>query len=1355
MLVPRRWGAVVLAALIVAGSLPSTVGAVNPTSLQWWPPGQTDVGDGFHLRVPVTVRNTNAFAVHNGVVLAEIDIAEKLIEGGWVKQPRGGRDILRSFELDPDSVRVVGMTSLEGADGTSGLLRAYDTSYPAADARRFEVPSHFFEGFLQGETDFAYDPAGNPTITVMWRVEGRLAPGDERYFVVYFDSLANGKHDPATSAALRGGGMLERAFWSGPSTDVLGFVSPSSSQAGRVTVVGLEPDTSVQVLLASAAGVFAPQASTGLHSNPFTVGSNEVKDIFISNTAGTAFRLVASKPIMGFVDSEGFIPSRTGDIAGTDFVFGTRYGAQEAQDSLFVYNRHPSAGATVVRIQSTDGQFSKDVHLSDSINQFPYSLGTRWTDPQPGGVGCVFPDSPEAAALPVGPGSFRATVVSGGPVSLQLQPVKGITQIPSKDGAPVGGDFWSTLSRSTATPQGANCLRNVQQYAALAASNVEARLELWSEEAATRLFPPCSGTSCGLGEPIGPFPEKTLDGRTFDTGDFSDRPLNFRFDGPTSLFVSPVSVPSLGSAPLRGPLGGSHGARNFTGIGPTDLYAPYPDTTVEATLEYAVSGAVNVVLPLATGRLTPLPQRSGADRLLWYSLEADRPVLVLPRGAAPGFLAGVPALLAATVHDADYRGYLIELRSASGLDPVTASTVPGVTASFEFTVTNLGRGAGATNLPDTVEFSAGDLPPGWSATLSRTAIRLETGESQSVVLGITPPTSALPGDLANVPLTAKSRSNPNVLHSVSTVTHIKRTFEVGLWFDQVDGPKSLTDNTDAGVALDYDVVVQNLGTVFDSIELSFTAPDVGWEVDVFEDGVPRSTVGLEALATAELTLRVKPPASSPEGVLVTTLEARSLSSPAVLDRIAATTKVQSPSLLRLTTDNDTVWVPAGTEALFNMTLKNLGQGTTEVVFELQSERRAAWSEPKLFLRGTSSSVRTFIDRISLSPGQEVALAVATTAVDHARALERLSVRFSAAATTDAQSLEDFLAAVVQPEHDLVIPPPPVSPFSRGGLTMTVDLRMENKGNLNERLRVNPSSIPPGWKLVPPSTEIAIPRNATQNVKVVLTAPSSAVEGLYNFTLDFVSQDGNRTRVKLGARVGGFASDAVEGTNVLKGQPGRPVRAVFTFENLGNVAVEAVVAPDPAEPWNLVGTAGAILVPAGAKVDVPVSWDVPIDAGDGSTQHRAFLKATPSSTGVAPYQRALERDVDVSRPDLALRSAAAFSGAAGSVVHIVVVNIGQRTAYEATVLLRVAGEVVDEVTIGEVPAGGSKNATLLWPDDRKGVAEIVVDPAARIPEASETNNALTVEIKSSASKPAPTVPAVVILAALFLFVRKRT
>lgn len=1340
-----RWAAVLLVVTLTLG-LPlapadaTTLPAVDPVALEWW--GPTAVGEGFHVRFPVTVHNQRDHPVTNGAVLAEVDVAAKLVEAGWVSQARSGTDLLRSFELDDASVRVVAMTNLDPMrpGTTDGLLGVHTTEYRAGDPRRHEVPSTHFTGSLSGAGE-PFDPDTNPYLTVLWRVGETLQPGEERHYVVYIDSTTNREepHTPLDYRGVPGGALLERTFWSGPGVDLAGVVAPEG-QAGTVTVVGLHDDTTVQVLLGNSAGTFIPQADASTHTNPLTIDRHEFRQLQVSNTQITAFRLVASKPVLAYVDGEGYVPTPTGHTVGNEFLFSTTHAASVMQDSLFFHNHAPGEAETVVRLErmTSEGWVTdQQVSLSDGDNLLPYTIGSRGSPPQSSGGSCTFPPSPSMAVVDAGRAHYRATVIQGGPVSLQLQPATGLTQLPAADGAPTGTTFWSALSRASNDPSNCGALRQYNVYAtasdstALGLSNPESRLE--------RISPRCTDAPCD-GHPVGPLPGEAMTQKTFSgTDDLPERPFRLDVDDPAWLMVAPSQpVASIAGVPLRGPLGGADAGRGFVGYGshngPPLLYAPYSDTTVQARIHYAAAGTQAAPRPLVQGQLSTLPTLAG-DSILSYRLDADRPIIVLPRGASTGFLGGIPATLAATVHGADYRGHLVEIESTTELDPVSGSTVPGEPITYSFQVTNRGRSVGAGDLADTIDLGHTELPDGWEARLSRTSMPLRSGETQSVHLTVTPGLDAEPGQLASVSVQATSRGNPQVAHSVDTVTHIKRSFDVGVWFDQAGvGPKVDRGFAAAGEPVDYRVVVQNLGTVADTVALDVSRPDGEWQALLLRGGQAVAQVHLEPREAATLTLRVVPPAGLSEGFLQTTVTAQSTSSPAVVDRVFALSRIQAPSDLRLEVEDRTRWLEPGGQAVFNVTVSNQG-GTTEVFLDLRADLLPGWTEPVLFLRqvGQDQSV----DRLSIGSGEVLQFGVAINASADAATGDLVSTRLHAGAAGQEGGLEAFLHAVVRPVHRVDVEAPSLPLHApRGGVTLPVELRLTNNGSMPERLVPAAASLPAGWGLEFPAQEVLLPRDATQVLRIGLVVPRGAAEGEHAVAVALTSLDGARTEVDLPVVVGAFADHARNGTDRLAGQPGRTAWVEHTVRNDGNTPLQVHVEAVDGEPWTLDGTISPLPLPPGAEVVVRISWRVPADAPDGATRHRADVVLRSASPDVEPVRDTVEVEVDVGRPALRVVSTDGFPGAAGTVVQVRIANEGSRTAHDVAVVLRVGQETVDRVVVAELPPGDARNVTLLRPEGWTGAATVVLDPDRAVVEADHADNVHAVPDVAARAAPGP-------------------
>lgn len=1382
---PITWALVMVSAAVVVPAVTSS-GGVDPVPIEWW--GESDVGEGFHLRIPVTVTNHRDHDVENGAVFAELDITHKLIEAGWVSQARSGDDLLRLFNLDEESIRVVAMTDLEPMTGTSihGRLGLYTRQFEPGDLRRHEVPSTHFEGSLTNfdAPDFKADT--NPMITVLWRVPGSMGPGEERHYMVYFDSTTNAGpagdvHAPADYRGVDGFNLLERSFWSGPGMELVGFVSPDPSRAGMATVIGVYDDTQVHVYTAQD-GAFRLQPSASTHDNPFTINAGEFHDIFISSTYGTPFRLVADRPIMSLVDSEGFVPTTAGGIVaeqGDYFLFSTTHPGAFDQDSLYFFNLNPDINRpAVIEVDRLDDDADdQTVNLNGGGNNFPYTIGLH-SQLDPNGSGCSATDTERTAGISPGRGDYRATVVSGGPVSLLYGPAAGVTQVPAVDGSPTGFSFWTATSKT-------NCGRVAQHNHFYAIAGASTELEVYpphpNEVPRPRLFPDCSSEPCGPGSAIGPLPDEAFLRQQFPGLDsIADRPALVKTAAPTWIMTGPAPTPpSLESVRLRGPLGGSDAGRVFAGFGsvvegrsePAYIYALFDDTRIVADIHYTASQpAEDTILNVLGGRITSLPERAG-DPIRSYQLEADRPIVVLPRGDAPGFLAGIPVTLEATVHGADYRGHLVDIRSTTGLNPVSGSTTAGQPVTYTFDVTNLGRNAGATDLQDKVTVEVTGAPDDWTVQFSSgqptDSFRLHSGETKTVKMTVTPPSDVETDTLT--PMHVHAVSKNGIGHSVEVDTFIKSSYGVGIWFNGVDNAGSKFDEQSAsrGSPINYTVFVQNLGTVPDTVELAITPLD--WDAHLLrDDGSRVTTMALAAKgvkgSVAELTFRVTPPLESSDAFLQSTITATSLGSPAEEDKVFAISKVNAPSDLSLEVVDRTDWVDPNGTARFDFILRNDGEGGTEAVFDVRSDLLPGWTEPKLFLRSLTTGQliplpTTDPPRISIGDDQVVPMALTLKAPADALYGDQVASRLQVRASDQDSELESFLTAIVQPVHDIeIIVPDGVLHVRASGVTVPFEMRLNNTGNLNETIRPVAASLPPGWTFSFPAEEVLLPRGITQVLEVGLQAPFGVAEGTYEVSLAIVSEDGAVEEVTLPVEVETFAGYASDGSGSLLAQPGRIVWTDHEIRNDGNTLLEATVEAVSGEPWTLAPSTGPVLIPPGANVTIPIGWQVPASAGDGVSSHSARVVLEPQSLAVNAVHETVQVAVDVGRADLRVVEASTFQGPGGRIVHATVSNEGTRTAYGVVVELRAGNQPLDHVTLAVLPAGVERDLTLLRPDGYDGDNIMVLDPSDVVVESSKTNNVLNIDTfvatDGDVSTPGPGVPALLALLVAVLRLRRQ-
>jgi carboxypeptidase T len=168
---------------------------------------------------------------------------------------------------------------------------------------------------------------------------------------------------------------------------------------------------------------------------------------------------------------------------------------------------------------------------------------------------------------------------------------------------------------------------------------------------------------------------------------------------------------------------------------------------------------------------------------------------------------------------------------------VTQTGAPGSDVVYEMEVTNLGVLTDSFNL---------DLSSNWVASLSEnTTGPLAPGASESVVLTVSVPLEAVPGDMDTALITATSQSDPGIF-AVATRTTVAQA-EYGLAVSVQDDSLRTTA---AGTPVTYTVFLSNTGSFTDTINLTISST---WQVNF---NTPIGPLGPGEGATVEVVVNV-------------------------------------------------------------------------------------------------------------------------------------------------------------------------------------------------------------------------------------------------------------------------------------------------------------------------------------------------------------------------------------------------------------------------------------------------------------------------------------------------------------------
>ncbi|HUR61046.1 MAG TPA: NEW3 domain-containing protein [Candidatus Thermoplasmatota archaeon] len=1235
------------------------------------------------MRVPLTVTNQFAVAIDKAPVEAEIDLGKALIDGGWTRFEGPGGPITSGFRLDARSVRVVQVSSLGTFTGSGSEGRILGT-----------VPSQVVEGLLgrtstSAQAQVPYDASSHPVVTVSFRVPGILAAGQKATFEVYFDSLLNGQKAAADDEG-PSAGALQALHGSTAGTRLYGLATAPQGRPLSVQVTALHPGTQVTVRRLQD-GQFRTDGITMEGGNPVTLAAGETRVAALGPGLSALVRIDASAPVIAAVDPMGFVPSAQASLVGEDFRVKMPPASADGAAGLYLINPSPETA----RVRVTGGSV-------DRIYQVPGRLYG----------GSNLECSPGSGFTRLVPDSYRVHVESGGPIMVQLQP-RAPQQLPTVDGAPTGTTFMATTQWSSASDCGVGRGQPLTAQALQGSTG----LRISSLEDPVQFVPASSSPGPALQLPA---PPAAQDAVTMDGSDARqrDRPVLFASTAPVRVFAGGAPTGAL-AAPLAGPLGGARGGVAFESPTPVVAVALYPGTHVTAQVRYS-GGSSTLTRVLGQEGVLTIDRDADLGRVLWTSIVSDRPLAVYPLGGTSGFFAGVPGYLDTSTGPAEYRGRLIDLRSASGDDPVTATIKAGEQVSLAFVVANHGKGVGGSEGPtEAVHLSVSAVPEGWSASFDQTDVSLLPEGEATIHLTVRPPALAS-GDLppAALRVTAASHDRPSVHGDADVVAFVKTSFAVGLWFLQpAYGPKSLPGTIAPGGTLPYPVYAQNLGSQPDTILFTAETPDGPGQATLRDmGGAPVAALSLEAGEIRPLQLVVQ--AGQRDGLLLTTVTAQSETAPSALDRILALTNVRAPSIVRITSPTPFQLLRDGQETRFQVRLDNQGDSVADIGLSLLRDAPSTWAS-SLFLVDPIRQTRVPATRISLDPhsSQDIWAAVQPPADATAGTLASFQV---VAQPGSGTAISQPLTGVVAIRH-AVVPDVSASLSAPPGTHVPLTMGVHSRSNIVERIVVRPSTLPAGWALGAPSN-VAVARNTTALVQLNLTVAATALPGTYPVGIRLNSQDGSVVEARLNVTVAGVLSAGSAAGAVVEAQPGRQVAVQLAYANKGNVPLSVTLRATAEDPWVLLQTS-AVAVPARANTTLFARWNVPRDTLDGLQVHKVVLhgEATAAAAAGGSVDAIREVSFAVGRPELQAQNTTVVDAPGATLVRSLVRNEGNRPAHDVKVILvDRTGATRATAEIARINPGSVAIVALAL-QGHLGEAVLRLDPDDTVVESNEADN----------------------------------
>ena len=1358
----RLWVAGALLLLLLP-LLPLPTAPAQATADPWWGPSdRAQPTQGWAIRVPVVVQNTNSYPMTDAFVAAEIDFAKLLVEAGWTNQSVGASVAPRGFNLSVDSIRVVPYSPGFAAG-------------PLGGGATQPIPHRFYPALFEEARYRPFD-ASRAAGTVLFQIPGELRPDEKRSFYVY----ANPEQytdTPAPGFPALDTSPLDAFLWGTRGHVSYGYNPLQEGQDHALQIYGVSATLATVTVSTYELGRYVPLPASSEFPNPFPVFMGGSREFRVPG--GKAFRVESTAPVVvasrgtsagNFQEIAGWVPGRSGSFADDAFdVYGWRVNPTQGM-SVMLVKASPgtvtvtsSAGRTVSLTPSTPYAnilipSSEWTQLTSTGGKFLVNLQRAERDTDDDGL-----------AYP----THQIPATTGGPAGTEfytyLQPEEGFVEFCADANATVRVTDESSGGEIQIIPEGARASTPPKLLLGGRCERIE--LPVTTDKDSTFLATSTRDTGFPTADP--PVPVRLIAGagtRLRENGEIN------RTRGMIGQFYGGVGGVDYWVNGERTGLFGHYNGTRLT-IYEEKLRDGVPYFT-NRTLGLERDGyAILLKSADGTGRFHVVGTKPfAAASLDDAQVEQEEPGFVNDEtynAPAPyvRYVPGRPLMPKIDVGRLDFRGPLVDLRSpakAGSSDFVT--TGPGSPVGYRLDVLNLGRWLAGSDLTDTITISCA-APLGWTVEGCNKDVTLRSNSAERLDLVVTPSVDDV-DKLLPVEITARSKAG-GAAATFTLRVKVSIVYGVGMWFDVEGGRKTIDPpiGLDPGETYRYTVVLKNTGSTRDTIVLTADPAEEGWTQRILQGSSPATSLELDGGESTTLVYEVTAPAQESARPNLVSIVAQSRSSALAADVVNAATRIRPKVDLDLTLAPQTRLAAPNETATFDLTLCNKGNDIFTIYLSQDSILPKGWT--------ANFSTDRIGNELTLNrnpgcadPRENITVQLFVTPPEGARAGDLASAKIAAEIDTGGAGgrvAGDEVSAVVVVRRIFNLTTPPIPDVqAMAGRDLRLVLPVQNAGNGQVEVELLPGAVEAAllatdgstrlvgdWDVELETPDVTLGLNETTELTFLIEVPRGTPPGLYDltFTTRLSREAVHNLTVPIDVRA--VAALDLDVPDRVAFTPGRLYTVPFVAENEGNVEALFELSADAPDGWNVTLSPPRVRVAPGESVDLVLAINVTREADAGT--YRVLLRA--AAEGHTPTLQDLT--VSLARPELRLGDVSA-NGALrpGELVLVTatVANGGGIAAENVSVALLVDGRIVDSVTLSRIPVGSSSLATLSWVStQRGGDVRVVVDPAQEIAlaERGAASTEATVQFGSFLGTPFPVALALALAIGLALARRRRS